>query len=294
MRRILVIAACTVLMLMLAVPALAAGQLQFTVTPSTTQAAPGEEVDFEVSVNGDAYSAVGYIPAYDENVWELLGGECVTEESMLDDFSPVDGGVLAHKKSAVRNGTVFRFTMKVRNNAPMGQTVLTGDVSARDDGGVMDTALNKTVVTIQTRNEPTQTEATKPTEQTSPTQNVEETFATEQTQPVPPDSTVASTQSTPLPQVTDPTQTVATEETLEKVTVGAADTEKDAVLTIGQGTLPQLGDENADLAEEEETTQVADPVPKGNDTLLVWIAAICVVAAAAAAVWFFLRKKEIE
>lgn len=283
MRRLATILACAFFVLMLAVPALAAGQLQFTVTPSVPQAVPGDKVEFEVSVNGDAYSAVGYIPNYDKNVWELLEGECVTEESMLDDFSPADGGVLAHKKAAVRNGTVFRFTMEVRSDAPAGQTVLSGDVSARDDSGVMNTALADAVVTIQSQNvpEPTQTEATKPVEQTPPTQSVEETVDTGQTQPVPPDST--STQTT------DPTQAI--------VTGGNQPTEEtagDSTLTTGQGTIPELEDMDACVAEESDAAQEADPIPKGYDTLLVWIAVIAVVAATTAASWFFLRKKETE
>lgn len=293
MRRILVAAVCAVFVMILAVPTLAAGQLQFAVTPSVTQAAPGDKVVFEVSVKGDAYSAVGYIPTYDKTVWEYREGECVAEESALDDFSENDGGILALRKAAVSNGNIFRFTLEVKSDAPTGQTTLTGDVSARDNDGIMNTALTDTVVNIQPQNllEPAQTEATKPVEQTSPTQSVEETFATEQTQPVPPDSTAVSTQPTTSSQATDPTQAMATEDNRP---TGETDPGKDSTLTIGQGTVPELGGENGDLDGEEEAVQVADPVPKGNDTLLVWTAAISVVAAAAAAVWFFLRKKEIE
>lgn len=275
MRRLLISLACAIFVLMLAVPVFAAGQLQFAVTPSVAQAAPGDQVVFEVSVKGDAYSSVGYIPTYDESVWELLGGECVTEESVLDEFSPVDGGVLALDTSAVRNGTVFRFTMKVRNNAPMGNTLLTGEVSARNDGGVMNTVLNETVIAIQTRNEPAQHETTSPTEQT---------------QPVPPDNTVAATQATASSQA----QTVATEETVEKVTVGESDTEKDSTLTIGQGTIPELSGDDCCVADDGDFDREATPAPKGNDTLLIWGVVAVVVAAGAAAAWFFLCKKKTE
>ena len=281
MRRLAMILACAVLALMLAVPALAAGQLQFTVTPSVTQAAPGDEVTFEVSVEGDAHSAVGYIPTYDENVWEFLEGKCLSEESWLAGFSPGLGGAIAYEDTAVRNGPVFRFFMRVRSDAPAGQTIVTGDVSARDDGGTMNTGLTDIVVTIRSQNVPDQTEATEPVEQTSSTQSVEETVATGQTQPPTPDSTSIQT--------ADPTQAVATE--------GDRPTEEtagDPILTIGQGTIPAQEDMDASVTQGSDPAQEADPVPKGNDTLLIWIAVIALVAAATAAAWFFLRKKEIE
>lgn len=283
MRRLVMIVACAVFVLMLAVPALAAGQLQFTVTPSVTQAAPGDRVVFEVSVKGDAYSSVGYIPAYDESVWTMVGGECVTEESMLDDFSSAEGGILALAESAVRDGVVFRFTMEVKADAPAGKTALTGTVAAKDGGAALNAVLSDTEVTIQSRN--TQTEATKP---------VEETVAAQQTQPAVPDSTAAATQPTASSEATDPTQAVAPEETLEKVTVGAADTDKDSTLTIGQGTIGELDGDDSSVVDDDDFDREATPVPKENDTLLVWTAAIAVVAAGAAAAWFFLRKKKTE
>lgn len=291
MRRIATILACTIFVLMLAVPALAAGQLQFAVTPSVTQAAPGDEVEFEVNVKGDAYTSIGYIPTYDKNVWEFASGECLPEDSVLDSFAPGMGAVLSFENAAVRNGAVFRFTMKVKADAPAGKTTLTGTVAAKDGGAALDTALTDVVVTIRSGStvEPTQTEATKPVEQTSPTQSMEETVATQQTQPVPPDSPGPSTQSTAPSQATDPTQAIATEG--DKPT---EETAEDSAMTVGQGTIPELGDKDACVAGESDATQEADPVPKENDTLLIWVAVIAVVAAATAAAWFFLRKKEIE
>lgn len=291
MRRIATILACTVFVLMLAVPALAAGQLQFTVTPSVTQAAPGDEVEFEVSVKGDAYTSIGYIPTYDKNVWEFVTGECLMDYTGLGAFSRSDGGIMSFTDAAVRDGAVFRFTMEVKADAPAGKTTLAGTVAAKDGGAALDTALTDVVVTIRSGStvEPTQTEATKPVEQTSPTQSMEETVATQQTQPVPPDSPGPSTQSTAPSQATDPTQAIATEGNQP-----TQETAEDSSLTIGEGTVPELEDTEADWDGEDDTAQEADSVPKGNDTLLVWLAVISVVAAATAAAWFFLRKKEIE
>ena len=288
MRKLTTVVICAVFVLMLSVPALAAGQLQFTVTPSVTQAPPGETVEFEVSVKGDAYSSVGYIPTYDENVWQMEGGKCLTEESMLDEFSPVNGGILALEKSAVRDGVVFCFSMKVKTDAPAGKTTLTGEVAAKDGGTVLNTALSDTVVTIRPQNAPetAQTEATKP---------AQETVATQQTQPVPPDNIVAVTQPTAVSEATDPTQAIAQDATLPKESVDATVPGKDSVLTIGQGTIPDLGGDDSCVTDDGDCDEEAtEPVPKKNDTLLVWIAVIAVVAAGAAAAWFFLSKKKTE
>ena len=280
MRKFAAAALCAALILMLTVPALAAGQLQFTVTPSVAQAAPGDTVSFEVSVKGAAHTSVGYIPVCDENVWKFVEGECLAEDSWLDDFSKGLGGVVSYEEAAVRDGAIFRFTMKVKSDAPGGKTTLTAIVAAKDGGTALETALADTVITVQSQ---TAAETTSPLEETAATQA---TSSSEATDP---------TQATSSSGAADPTQAVNTEATVENVTVGATDTDKDSTVTVGQGTLPDLGSDDSCVADDwDEDVEVKEPVPKKNDTLLLWGIVIAVVAAAAAAAWFFLRKKKTE
>ena len=110
MRRFIMVATCVMLALLLVVPAFAASQLQFTVTPSATEVAPGEKVTFEVTVKGAAYSSLGYIPEYDENVWEYVKGEYLPDDCVLGGFSKGQGGVMAFSDAEVRNVAVFSFT----------------------------------------------------------------------------------------------------------------------------------------------------------------------------------------
>lgn len=288
MRKLTTAILCAVFVFMLAVPVLAAGQLQFTVTPSVTQAAPGETVEFEVSVKGSAYSAVGYIPAYDKNVWEFVEGDYLMDYTALGGFSRSDGGIMSFKDAEVRDGAAFCFSMKVKADAPAGQTTLTGTVAAKDGGTALNAVLTDTVVTIQTQNAPesNQTEATKP---------VEETVTTQQTQPVPPDSVADPTQATASSEATDSTQAIAPEQTEDKVTTDVTTSAQDSTLTIGQGTIPDLGGDDSCVADDGDyDLEAAEPVPKKNDSLLVWIAVIAVVAIGAAAAWVFLRKKKTE
>lgn len=168
---------CVILVSFMAVPAFAAQQIQFTVTPSKTTAAPGEEITFSVKVTGSECVSLGYIPEYDKDVLEMVSGECTAENTALADFSKSEGGVLLYKKATAPDGEVFRFVMRVKEDAAAGEVTVSGDVAAKNGGTVVSAKLTEARLTIASSDT---VENDTSSDETQSVQQTEGTSATEQ------------------------------------------------------------------------------------------------------------------
>lgn len=261
MKKIIILLLCAVLVSVLAVPALAAGEVQFTIEPSKTTVAPGEEITFSVKVSGGAQcSSLGYIPEYDKNVLEMVSGKCTAKGTSLADFSNSAGGILLYEKLTAADGEVFRFTMRVKATAESGTVTVSGDVAARDSKGHLQVKLAAATLTITGDSGESDT---APTEDKQPTQQTEGTSATEQS------------------------------------ATGDAPEQTDSKDTPGQTETTPAHSEGTDATTRQSQTpdapvdpDVQQPLPKGNSTWWIWIIVAAAVAGAAVTVILLIKKKK--
>lgn len=261
MKKIIIMLLCAVLVSVLAVPALAAGEVQFTIEPSKTTAAPGEEITFSVKVSGGAQcSSLGYIPEYDKNVLEMVSGKCTAKGTSLADFSNSAGGILLYEKLTAADGEVFRFTMRVKATAEPGTVTVSGDVAARDAKGHLQVKLTEAKLTVAVGSAEGDT---TPTEDTQSTQQTEGTSATEQ--PITGDVPEQTGSEDPSEQTeTTPEHSEGTDATTQQNQTPDAPADKDA----------------------------QQPLPKGNSTWWIWIIVAAAVAGAVVTVILLARKKK--
>lgn len=261
MKKIIIMLLCAVLVSILAIPALAANEVQFTIEPSKTTAAPGEEITFSVKVSGGAQcSSLGYIPEYDKNVLEMVGGKCTAKGTSLADFSNSDGGILLYEKLTAADGEVFRFTMRAKANAEPGTVTVSGNVAARDSKGHLQVKLAAATLTVTGDSGESDT---APTEDKQPTQQTEGTSATEQ--PVTGD-TPEQTEGKDIPEQTETTPAPG----------------EDADATTQQ-------DQTPDVPADQDVRQ---PLPRGNSTWWIWIIGAAAAAAVAVTVVLLIKKKK--
>lgn len=259
MKKIVAFLFCLILVAALSVSVFAAQQLQFTIVPSKTTAAPGEEISFSVKVTGSECVSLGYIPEYDKNILEMVSGRCTAQGTSLASFSNGQGGVLLFEKVTAPDGEVFRFTMRVRDDAPAGEVTVSGEVAARNGGAVVPAKLIGAQLTVSTDSVGSDT----PTEEKQPPQQTEGTVAPEETG------------SGDVP--AQPEGTAAAPEEMESENAPAQN----------EGTAPAES-----TGQDSVENQPADPVPK---TTLWWIPMVVVLVAAVAVVTVILmiKKKKV-
>lgn len=263
MKKKLLCFVCILLIGMLAVPAFAAGEVQFTLEPSKTTVAPGEEIAFSVKVSGGMdCSSLGYIPEYDKNVLEMVSGKCTATGTALADFSGSQGGILLYEKPTPAEGEVFRFTMRVKESAEAGTVTVSGDVAARDSKGHLQVKLTGAVLTVE-----------EPGQQTTPTTGEEQSDQPTggQTDTLVPESTGSAGEQTPKP--TDDLQPTG-------------ETPDDQP----EGTTAETGVEQTPVTPGEQDALQTEP--EQGTGWWIWVVVAVVAAGAAVAAVLLIKKKK--
>lgn len=157
----------TLLLLMLtvvqAVPAAAQEVTQFSITASAQEAKPGDEITFTVTIHGEqSCRYYGVMLEYDPAVYEMGKGKCTVDDAMLSDFDPARGFVVLNEEELVPQGTLGTFTMKIREDAPVGNAEVTGVSAVKTGDETKESVVTGANVNIQKTAVPPATEATVP------------------------------------------------------------------------------------------------------------------------------------
>ena len=122
MKKRLFLALCLVLVVMLtAVPAMAAGSVDAWLSADTTSASPGSTVNITVSAEVDSCGSGGISVSFDSSVFELTGGSCTLSGTDLSYFdASTKDGAFAYAGSSAISGSAFQFSLKVKDSAPAG------------------------------------------------------------------------------------------------------------------------------------------------------------------------------
>ena len=121
MKKLLCAAICLIILIAICVPSFAQAGTQITVIPDKATVHPGDEITFTVHVSGDkSFTSLGFVPYYNTDVYELIGTEVLTENHAMADFSMTDGGVVMFSSASAHSGNFFRFTVRIKDDAPLG------------------------------------------------------------------------------------------------------------------------------------------------------------------------------
>ena len=118
MKKISAIVLCLLVVLSCSAPAFAAGSNVITITPNKTQVAPGDSVDFTVTIKAtDACRTAGLILQYDAAVFDVVEGKCDNDDALIATFDKTRGFIILFAKATVLEGELCTFTLKVRDAA---------------------------------------------------------------------------------------------------------------------------------------------------------------------------------
>ena len=131
MKKLAAILLCVLLACALVVSVQAAGNTSMTITPETSSVQPGQEVAFTVTVTGtEVVTQYGLMLTYDTSVFELTGGSCTVEDATIYDFN--NGFAVLYSPAKVPSGTVGTFTLRVKEDAALGDTTVSGTPAAKN------------------------------------------------------------------------------------------------------------------------------------------------------------------
>lgn len=148
MKKTFTILMTVLLLIAMAVPVLATDSAQMTVSASQSTVNPGDTVEFTVSISQvDDCRSGGFVISYDPAVFEYVSGQCVVSGVTMSDFSG-GTGVFAFSEGAGISGSIFRFTLKVRDDAPTGSAMVSGTPSIRTGAGQISCGVSGSGITV--------------------------------------------------------------------------------------------------------------------------------------------------
>ncbi len=132
MKKIIFLSLVLIVMLTSTLSVAAAQTGTVTITPNTSTIYAGSSVTFTVKVTGvTAAKSIGIVPTYDNTIFELVSGEWLVTGAAMSDFS---GGTatIAYASARAFNENVFKFTLKVKSNAKLGNATVNATVSIKN------------------------------------------------------------------------------------------------------------------------------------------------------------------
>lgn len=140
MKKFIVVTLCVLLLMVAAVPALAAEETTVTVTPSKTVVERGDTVDFTVSISGDVrFTSIMVDLNFDENVFEFVSSvDNNSTGGMLAPYTATEKEVgLVMMGGGSYTGQLQVLTFKVKDTAPIQATSVTSSApqGTGADGG---------------------------------------------------------------------------------------------------------------------------------------------------------------
>lgn len=122
-RKILCIISMMLILILTATTALAASSVSVSLSAGSSSANSGDSVTFSVSAKVDSCGSGGVEISYDTSVFTLVSGEWTLSDAFMKDFSTGSAdGVFAFDSSSKLSGTVFKFTLKVKDSAALGSS----------------------------------------------------------------------------------------------------------------------------------------------------------------------------
>ena len=182
MKKISAIVLCLLVVLSCSAPAFAADKPTFTITPETIEAAPGETIEFAVSIETDTKCrTLGMIPQFDASVFEIVAGNPSIDDTLVSTYAPDRGFVFLFAVATKLKGEVLTFKLKVRDAAPAGTYEIGFKVSMKDKDDPIEVKIETASISVVRKGDtapdtkPTEKPTEPPKETEKPTEPAKET-----------------------------------------------------------------------------------------------------------------------
>ncbi|MBQ9148124.1 MAG: hypothetical protein IJX69_01000 [Oscillospiraceae bacterium] len=148
MKKLIPVLIAIVLLAATAVNAYAATPTQIRFSAANTAVQPGDTIDFTVTMDevADCRSA-GIVLQYDSGALEFVSGQCLASNPVMADFSG-GTGVFAFAEGKTVSGTIFKFTLRLKDSAAYGSYTISASATVRNSSGQIDTQVLGTSVTF--------------------------------------------------------------------------------------------------------------------------------------------------
>ena len=122
MKKIIVRAVITLLVVItLALPVMAAGSVSISLSASSKKVNSGDSVTVTMSASVDSCGSGGVKISYNSGVFQLTSGQWSLSNAFMSDFSTGSAdGVFAFESNKGISGKIFKFTLKVKDGAALG------------------------------------------------------------------------------------------------------------------------------------------------------------------------------
>lgn len=154
MKKCISILLCLLLACMLAVPALAADGIQFSMSASDNSLYRGDTVTITVSVSGNLpCTQYGLKLSINSDVYEVVEGKCTASGAMFTSYDPDKGFAVLYSSPTTPSGTVGTITLKVKEDAAFGSANVSGTASAKLDGETVEASGASAKLTVVCRHQ---------------------------------------------------------------------------------------------------------------------------------------------
>lgn len=156
MKKLFALVSLVLLLVMLAVPTLAAGTAQITFTPSKTTVSRGDEVVVTVSISKvDSCTSGLIVFNFDSSVFDWVSGSALLDADLASVKKDPTGAYVGSFTYSTDNpqtvsGNIFQFKLKVKSNAVLNKTtsVTCVDMSFKNTSGAVATTVQAASVTV--------------------------------------------------------------------------------------------------------------------------------------------------
>ena len=126
MKKALIMLVSLLLVMTTAVTAFAATSVSASLSASKKSPTAGEKITITVSATVDSCGSGGIDISFNNSAFELTDGECTVSGAIMMDFDTSrKDGVFAFESAKKISGKVFKFTLKVKDNAALGKETVT-------------------------------------------------------------------------------------------------------------------------------------------------------------------------
>ena len=125
----------------------AAESVTFTAAADKTSLKQGDTVTVSVNVSSsEPATTYGLMLSYDEAVFELVEGSCAASGALLNSFN--NGFAFMFQDAIAYSGSVGTVTLKIKNDAPVGDATISGKVSVKNGSADVSAATSPTTITV--------------------------------------------------------------------------------------------------------------------------------------------------
>lgn len=148
MKKIAISLICLVLIFSLSVSALADQTVNVSSKTSATTIKIGDTVTVTVSLDSAAeFKSMALTPMYDENVFEVVSGEWILSGAMIASFDNKNAAI-AYTTAVNKSGEVFKYTLKVKDNATLKDTTIKTEAVIKNGSTVISSTASVTSIKV--------------------------------------------------------------------------------------------------------------------------------------------------